>query len=55
MEEQLSLQIIEMLHGDISSREDAPTKYDESERTGTLEIFPEYKKGLAWYCCRSDP
>ena len=36
-----------MLHGDITSREDAPKNYDESERTGTLEIFPEYQDGLA--------
>lgn len=46
MEEQLRLQIIGMLHGDITSREDAPKNYDESERTGTLEIFPEYQDGL---------
>jgi len=46
VEEQLRLQIIGMLHGDITSREDAPKNYDESERTGTLEIFPEYQDGL---------
>jgi len=49
VEEKLRLQIIEMLHGDINSREDAPTNYDEFKRTGTLEIFPEYKNGLASY------
>jgi len=47
VEEQLRLHIIGRLHGDITSREDAPKNYDESERTGTLEIFPEYQDGLA--------
>ncbi|SDP71126.1 tRNA (N6-threonylcarbamoyladenosine(37)-N6)-methyltransferase TrmO [Desulforhopalus singaporensis] len=46
MEEQLQLQVIGVLHGDITSREDAPKNYDESERTGTLEIFPKYQDGL---------
>ena len=46
MEDQLRLQIIGILHGDITSRQEAPKNYDESERTGTLEIFPEYKNGL---------
>lgn len=45
MEEPI-LRIIGVLHGDITSREDAPKNYDESERTGTLEIFPEYREGL---------
>jgi L-fuculose-phosphate aldolase len=40
------LQIIGVLHGDIKSRADAPKNYDESERVGTLEIFPEYQEGL---------
>lgn len=44
--EQLQLQIIGMLHGDITSCEDAPKNFDESERTGTLEIHPEYLDGL---------
>jgi L-fuculose-phosphate aldolase len=44
--EQPLLHIIGVLHGDITSREDAPKNYDESERTGTLEIFPEYQEGL---------
>ena len=35
-----------MLYGDNTSCEDAPKNYDESERTGTLEIFPEYQDGL---------
>ncbi len=40
------VQIIGLLHGDITSREDAPKNYSESERKGTLEIFPQYKDGL---------
>ena len=35
-----------MLHCDNTSCEDTPQNYDESERTGTLEIFPEYQDGL---------
>jgi L-fuculose-phosphate aldolase len=46
MEEQPRLQIIGVLHGDITSREDAPKNFDESERTGTLEIYPEFQDGL---------
>jgi tRNA-Thr(GGU) m(6)t(6)A37 methyltransferase TsaA len=41
------VQFIGMLHGDITSRADAPKNYDESERVGTLEIYPEYQEGLA--------
>ena len=44
--EQARLQFIGVLHGDISSREDAPKNFDESERVGVLEIFPEYQDGL---------
>jgi tRNA (adenine37-N6)-methyltransferase len=44
--EQPLLQIIGVLHGDITSREDAPSNYNESQRTGTLEIYPEYQEGL---------
>lgn len=44
--EQPKLQIIGILHGDIHSREDAPKNFDESERVGTLEIYPEYQEGL---------
>jgi L-fuculose-phosphate aldolase len=44
--EQHILQIIGVLHGDITSREDAPKNFDESERIGTLEIYPEYQEGL---------
>lgn len=39
--EQPILQIIGVLHGDITSREDAPKNFDESERIGTLEIYTE--------------
>lgn len=46
MAEQPTLRIIGMLHGDIMSRDDAPKNFDESDRTGTLEIFPEYLDGL---------
>ena len=46
MAEQPTLRIIGMLHGDIMSRDDAPKNFDESDRTGTLEIFPEYLEGL---------
>ena len=44
--EQARLQFIGVLHGDITSREDAPKNFDESERVGTLEIYPEYQDGL---------
>ena len=40
------LQFIGVLHGDITSRADAPKNYSESERTGVLEIYPEYLAGL---------
>ena len=46
MEKQPKLQIIGVLHGDISSREDAPKNYSESERIGSLEIFPEFEEAL---------
>ncbi len=46
MEEKPELQIIGVLHGDIASREDAPKNFDESDRVGTLEIYPEYQDGL---------
>ena len=44
--EQPTLQLIGILHGDITSRQDAPKNYDESQRIGTLEIYPEYQEGL---------
>ncbi len=40
------LNVIGILHSDISSLDDAPKGYDESNRTGTLEIFSEYEDGL---------
>lgn len=46
MEKQPKLRIIGVLHGDITSREDAPKNYSESERVGSLEIFPEYEEAL---------
>ncbi len=44
--EQDRLQFIGVLHGDITNREDAPKNFDESERIGTLEIYPKYQEGL---------
>ncbi len=46
MEEQPRLHIIGILHGDIMNNEDAPKNFDESDRVGTLEIYPEYQDGL---------
>jgi len=46
VEEQPKLKIIGVLHGDIASREDAPKNFAESERVGTLEIYPEYEEAL---------
>jgi len=43
---QATLQFIGVLHGDITSREDAPRNFDVSERVGTLEIYPEYQDAL---------
>ena len=40
------LQIVGILHGDIASSEDAPKNYSESERVGSLEIYPEYEEAL---------
>ncbi len=44
--EQPSLQIIGLLHGDIKKLEDAPKNYSESDKVGTIEIFPPYLDGL---------
>ena len=44
--EQATIQFIGVLHGDITSREDAPKNFDESERVGTLEIYPQFQEGL---------
>lgn len=41
-----ALKIIGLLHSDIKSLGEAPKGYDESERTGTLEIFAEFEQGL---------
>lgn len=46
MEKQPELQIIGVLHGDIYTFEDAPKNYSESERIGSLEIFPEFEEAL---------
>ncbi len=40
------LEFIGVLHGDITSREDAPKNFDVSNRVGTIEIYPEYQEGL---------
>ena len=37
---------IGVLHCDIRSLDDAPKSYDESDRTGIIEIFPEFEAGL---------
>ena len=44
--EQPCLRPIGVLHGDIETIEDAPKNFSISDRTGTLEIFPEYLDGL---------
>lgn len=46
MDEKPALVFIGIVHGDIKSRADAPKNYDESDRTGTLEIYPGYMDGL---------
>lgn len=45
-EQRATLRFIGVLHGDIRSRAEAPKNYDESDRVGTLEIFPEFQEGL---------
>jgi len=40
------LKFVGKLYGDIKSRADAPKNFDESERVGTLEIYPEFQEGL---------
>jgi len=44
--EQVKVTFIGILHGDIKSIEEAPKNFDESNRFGTLEIYPEYQEGL---------
>jgi tRNA (adenine37-N6)-methyltransferase len=41
-----TLQFIGILHCDIKQFEEAPKNYDESDKTGTLEIFPDFQGGL---------
>ena len=41
-----TLKFIGILHCDIKKSEDAPKNFDESDKTGTLEIYPEYQGGL---------
>ncbi len=40
------LKVIGVLHSDLHSTDEAPKIHTESDRTGTLEIFPEYVEGL---------
>ena len=40
------LPFIGKVHSDILSIKDAPKFHAESDRTGTLEIFPKYQEGL---------
>lgn len=40
------LRYIGIVHSDIYELADAPKNYTESDRTGTLEIFPEYGDAL---------
>ena len=40
------LSVIGLASSDIHSLDEAPKGYDESDRTGYLEIFPEYREGL---------
>ncbi|MGX9726520.1 MAG: tRNA (N6-threonylcarbamoyladenosine(37)-N6)-methyltransferase TrmO [Candidatus Electronema sp. VV] len=45
--QQAEVHFIGVVHCNILRPEDAPAFYDESERVGVLEIFPEYQDGLA--------
>lgn len=40
------LRFIGKVHSDIHSIKDAPKFHAESDRTGSLEIYPEYEDGL---------
>jgi L-fuculose-phosphate aldolase len=44
--QQTEVRFIGIVHGDIFRLEDAPKCHEESERTGTLEIFPGDWDGL---------
>jgi L-fuculose-phosphate aldolase len=46
MQQHTEVRFIGIVHGDILCLADAPPFYDESERVGTLEIYPEYQDGL---------
>jgi tRNA (adenine37-N6)-methyltransferase len=37
---------IGVVHGDIATCDQAPKNYSESDRVGTLEIYPHYRDGL---------
>ena len=40
------IRFIGVLHSDITRLADAPKIYTESSRTGTLEIYPQYRDGI---------
>jgi len=42
----ITLQPIGVLHCYLKKREETPKNYDESEHSGTIEIFPEFLDGL---------
>ncbi len=42
----ITLQPIGILHCDLKNRAQTPKNYDESEHSGTIEIFPEFLDGL---------
>ena len=44
--EKPQVEIIGVLHCDINEFGDAPKNFTESDRIGTLEIYPEYQGGL---------
>lgn len=45
--EHANLRFIGVVHGDIASLDEAPKNFSESDRVGTLEIYPQYREGLA--------
>ena len=42
----ITLQPIGILRCDLQTREETPKNYDESEHTGTIEIYPQFLAGL---------
>jgi L-fuculose-phosphate aldolase len=42
-----TLHPIGIVHGDITTLDEAPKNFDASDRVGTLEIYPQYQQGLA--------